>query len=125
MKKRINLTDGELAIAMWLYVKERIKSADITRTEYRESVTGMKQHFLAEHGKGRHYWYNACFLCQRYVSEIAQCNCPLSEDGKDCGFDSTWMDVIRYAENEEHRQKALVACDKILKIMEREAEVIV
>jgi hypothetical protein len=32
------------------------------------------------------------------------------------------MDVTRYSENEEHRQKALVACDKILKIIEEEED---
>ena len=122
MKKRINLTDGELAIAMWLYVKERIKSADITRTEYSESVIGMKLHFLAEHGKGKHYWYNACLLCQRYVSERGTCDCPLSEGGLDCGVGSTWFEVVDYTKDEEHRQKALKACDKIIKITEAENE---
>ena len=122
MKKRINLTDGELAIAMWLYVKERIKSADITRTEYHESVTGMKQHFLAEHGKGKHYWYNACLLCQRYVSEGGTCDCPLSEGGLDCGIGSTWLQVASFATSEGRRQIALEACDRIIRIMEIENE---
>ena len=124
MKKRINLKDGELAIAMWLYVKERIKSADITRTEYRESVTGMKQHFLAEHGKGKHYWYNTCLLCERYITEGGTCVCPLSEGGLDCGIGSTWLQVASFNTSEVHRQKALKACDKIIRIMEREAEVV-
>lgn len=122
MKKRINLTDRELAIAMWVYVKERIKSADITRTEYRESVTGMKQHFLAEHGKGKHYWYNACLLCERYISEGGTCDCPLSEGGLDCGIGSTWLKVACFSTSEKHRQIALEACDKIIKTMEAEDE---
>lgn len=122
MKKRINLTDGELAIAMWLYVKERIKNADITHIEYHESVTGIKLHFLAEHGKGKHYWYNACLLCQRYVTEGGTCDCPLSEGGLDCGIGSTWLKVASFATSEKHRQIALEACDKIIKIMEAEDE---
>ena len=122
MKKRINLTDGELAIAMWLYVKERIKSADITCTEKYESVTGLKLYFLAEHGKGKHYWYNACLLCQRYVSEGGTCDCPLSEGGLDCGIGSTWLQVASFTTSEVHRQKALKACDRIIRIMEIENE---
>lgn len=120
MKKRINLTDKELAIAMWVYIKLYIESAELN-TEVL-TVTELKTFFLREHGKGFFYWYNACFLCQRYVSEIVQCNCPLSEDGKDCGQGSTWLDVVGYARSEEHRQKALWACDRILKIMEAEDE---
>ena len=119
-KKRIKMTDKELAIAMWIYLKLYIEKAELSTEAL--TVTQLKVNFLKAHGKGQFYWYNACFLCQRYVSEIAHCNCPLSEGGKDCGVDSTWMDVTRYAENEEHRQKALVACDKILKIIEEEED---
>lgn len=120
MKKRINLTDKELAIAMWVYIKLYIKSVKL----YTESlsVTQLKASFLRAHGKGIFYWYNACLLCQRYINEVAQCNCPLSEDGKDCGFGSAWWDIAHYAITEEHRQKALKECDKILKIMEAENE---
>lgn len=120
MKKRINLTDKELAIAMWVYVKLYIASAKLCTES--PSVTQLKVGFLRTHGKGFFYWYNACLLCQRYISETEQCNCPLSEGGKDCGVDSTFGDVIKYARDEEHRQKALVACDKIIAIMEAEDE---
>jgi hypothetical protein len=120
MKKRINLTDKELAIAMWVYIKLYIESAKLCTES--PAVTQLKVNFLRAHGKGQFYWYNACFLCQRYISEIGQCNCPLSEDGKDCGIDSPWMYVTGYARDEEHRQKALVACDKIIAIMEAENE---
>ena len=118
MKKRINLTDKELAIAMWVYIKLYIENAELCTESL--TVTQLKSYFLREHGKGFFYWYNACFLCQRYISETSHCNCPLSEGGKDCGFGSTWLDVVGYAKDEEHRQKALKACDKILKIMEAE-----
>ena len=120
MQKRIKMTDKELAIAMWIDIKAHIASAELC-TEA-PSVTQMKITFLKAHGKGEYYWYNACLLCQRYVSEIAQCNCPLSEGGKDCGFGSSWSDVTGYARDEEHRQKALKACDKIIAIMEAEDE---
>lgn len=118
MKKRINLTDKELAIAMWVYIKQYIESAELCTESL--SVTELKVNFLRAHEKGFFYWYNACFLCQRHINEVGRCNCPLSEDGNDCGVGSTWGDVIRYAFDEEHRQKALRACDKILKIMEAE-----
>lgn len=120
MKKRINLTDKELAIAMWVYIKLYIESAKLCTEP--PSVTQLKTSFLREHGKGSLYWYNACLLCQRYINEVAQCNCPLSEGGKDCGFGSAWWDIMDYAITEERRQRALKACDKILKIMEAENE---
>ena len=120
MQKRIKMTDKELAIAMWIYLKLYIESAQLSTEAL--TVTQLKVNFLRAHGKGQFYWYNACFLCQRYISEIAQCNCPLSEGGKDCGFGSTWLNVVGYAKDEEHRQKALVACDKILKIIEEEED---
>ena len=124
MKKRINLTDGELAVGMWLYIKERIKSANLC-TEA-DSITSMKIQYLQEHGKGSKYWYNYCLLCQRYMSEgyNEKCKCPLSEGGLCCSIGSSWWVVTCYAHNEVHRQGALKACDKIIKIMEREAEVV-
>jgi hypothetical protein len=120
MKKRIKMTDKELAVAMWVYVKLYIEGAEL----HTESLTvvQLKENFLKAHGKGFFYWYNACLLCQRYISETEKCNCPLSEDGKDCGMGSSWWDVIHYGMDEEHRQKALEACDKIIAIMEAENE---
>lgn len=120
MKKRINLTDKELAIAMWVYIKLYIESAKLCTES--PSVTSLKTRFLRAHGKGIFYWYNACLLCQRYISEVTQCNCPLSEDGKDCGLGSTWLKVASFATSEKHRQIALEACDKIIAIMEAEDE---
>lgn len=119
-KKRIKMTDKELAVAMWIYVKEYIKSVKLCTESL--SVVQLKTNFLKAHGKGMFYWYNACLLCQRYINENGECNCPLSENGKDCGMGSIWWDVISYGMDEEHRQKALEACDKIIKIMENEHE---
>ncbi len=119
-KKRIKMTDKELAIAMWVYIKLYIESTKLCTES--PSVTQLKTRFLRAHRKGMFYWYNSCLLCQRYISEIDKCNCPLSEDGKDCGQGSTWFDVTGYARSEERRQKALWACDRILKIMEAEDE---
>lgn len=120
MKKRIKMTDKELAVAMWVYIKLYIEGAELNTES--PSVTNLKADFLKAHEKGFFYWYNACLLCQRYVNENGTCNCPLSEDGKDCGVDSSWWDVARYSLTEEDRQKALKACDKIIKIMEAENE---
>ena len=120
MKKRIEMTDKELAVAMWVYIKLYIESAELCTES--PSVTNLKARFLKAHGKGFSYWYNVCLLCQRYINERGKCNCPLSEDGKDCGMGSTWLVVVSYAKDEEHRQKALKACDKIIAIMEAENE---
>lgn len=119
-KKRIKMTDKELAVAMWIYVKEYIKSAELCTESL--PIPRLKVDFLKAHGKGMFYWYNDCLLCQRHINENGECNCPLSENGKDCGMGSTWWDVIHYAITEEHRQMALKACDKIIKIMEAENE---
>ena len=120
MKKRIKMTDKELAIAIWVYIKLYIEGAELNTESL--SVVQLKTRFLRAHGKGMLYWYNSCLLCQRYINENGKCNCPLSEDGKDCGVDSSWWDVSRYAVTEENRQKALKACDKIIKIMEAEKD---
>lgn len=124
MKKRINLTDGELAVGMWLYIKEKIKVAELNTESL--AITDMKIQYLKEHGKARDYWYNYCLLCQRYMSEgyNETCNCPLFEGGLCCSIGSSWWIVTCYATSEEHRQRALKACDKIIRIMEREAEVV-
>ena len=120
MKKRINLTDKELAIAMWVYIRLYIENAELCTESL--TVTQLKENFLRAHGKGFFYWYNACFLCQRHINEGGKCHCPLSEGGKDCGVGSTWFEVIDYAKDKVHRQKALKACDKIIKIMKAENE---
>lgn len=122
MKKRINLTDGELAVGMWLYIKERIKNEDL-RTEA-ECITNMKLQYLKAHGKTGNYWYNLCLLCQRYMTEgyHTKCKCPLAEGGLCCSIGSSWWIVACYAKGEEYRQKALKACDKIIEIMKKEAE---
>lgn len=120
MKKRINLTDKELAIGMWIYVYNYIASADISTPQ--ASVTNLKVKYLNEHYKGRFYWYNACLLCQRYINEGGNCSCPLSEGGKDCGIGSTWLKVCDYFYSEKNRQEALEACKKIINIMIAEAE---
>ena len=122
MKKRINLTDGELAVGMWLYIKERIKTAE-QNTEAL-AITDMKIQYLKEHGKKVNYWYNYCLLCQRYMVEgyNTKCKCPLSEGGLCCSVGSSWWIVTVYSHSEEHRQRALKACDKIIEVMKKEAE---
>ena len=124
MKKRINLTDGELAVGMWLYIKERIKSEDLRTEAEVECITKMKIQYLRAHGKGKNYWYNLCLLCQRYIKEgyNTECKCPLSEGGLCCSVGSSWWAVVCYTNSEEHRQRALKACDKIIEIMKKEAE---
>lgn len=115
MKKTINLTDGELAIGMWIYVYNYIAGADISYPQV--SVTSLKLKYLEKHGKGRHYWYNVCLLCQRYCNEGGKCECPLSENGLDCGIGSSWLKVCDYFYSEKHRQEALEVCEKIINIM--------
>ena len=122
IKKRIKLTDKELAIAMWVYIKLYIEGAELNTESL--SVVQLKTHFLHAHGKNSNYWYNLCLLCQRYITEgyNTRCKCPLAEGGLCCSIGSSWWAVACYANSEEHKQRALKACDKIIKIMEAEKD---
>ena len=118
--KRIKLTDEELAIAMWVYIYFKIASFNVLE-DNTVAITKWKFDFLRAHGYGKDYWYNACLLCQRYCNEVRKCKCPLSENGLDCGYDSSYGKVTRYYINEWTNKEALKSCKKIIKVMVREA----
>ena len=120
-RKRINPTDEELAIGMWVYLYLKIDAFDVDKDEA-ESVIRWKFNYLEEHGILPEHWYNACLLCQRYINEGGTCNCPLSEGGLDCGYESTYNKVVAYYINEHNKKKALEACKKIIGIMIKEAD---
>lgn len=115
------LEDNQLAIEMWEYIRKKIEEFDpaTVTSENVKTVTDWKAEFLKLHGKGVHYWYNMCLLCQRYIDERAKCKCPLSERGKDCGKGSTWEAVCSYYKD---KARALKGVEKIIKVMKEEAE---
>jgi hypothetical protein len=123
MKKRIKLTDEELAIGMWVFIYLKIKAYNRNKDQG-VSITNWKHLWLKEHGLGEDYWYNGCLLCQRYMNERHRCKCPLSEGGLDCGEGSLYLCVLRYyyRDNPDSKKQALEACKEIIKIMIEEAD---
>ena len=118
MNKRIKLTDEELAIGMWVYIYLKISEYEKDSGSY---VVGWKTEYLRAHGKA-HAWRNNCLLCSRYYSIFSTCNCPLSEDGKNCGEGSTYESVHLYYMTKSHKAQALKACKRIIGIMIKEAD---
>lgn len=124
MKKRIKLTDEELAIGMWVYIyleiSKELKADDVYLLV--RSVNIFKRRYLKAHGLGEYYWYNCCLLCQRYLKEGEKCKCPLSEDGKDCGDGSLYKKASLYYVDRRYQEEAIEACKEIIKIMIKEAD---
>ena len=122
MKKRIDLTDSQLAIAMWVYIYLRISEYDVESADCATTITGMKEHFLEEHFRYR-LWHGTCLLCARYYRNLpAHCVCPLSEGGLDCMRGSSYWHVTRYYLTTETKARALTSCKKIIEIMIKEHE---
>lgn len=119
-KKRIDLTDSQLAIAMWVYIYLRISEYDVKSADYATTITGMKEHFLEEHSRDN-LWHGNCLLCERYYRDLPErCACPLSEGGRDCMAGSSYEYVARYHYTAETKARAMTSCKKIIKIMIKE-----
>ena len=125
--KRIDMTDVELATAMWVYIYLFIESYDGSAEEA-PHITTLKEHFLLEHGcervwRGDVKWRSSCLLCQRYLYAEGgtddTCACPLSEGGLSCGRGSAWNRVNNYI---KEREIALACAKYILKIVAREED---
>ncbi len=122
---RVKMTEDELALGMWIYVYLFIynfKPTPINR-ETAPSISELKFDYLRAHGFSPANWNNACLLCQRYEKE-ACVNCPLSEDGLDCGEGSAWYRATLYASNpnENVREDVLDAVKYIIKVMFEEVK---
>ena len=119
MKKRINLTDGELAVGMWTYILLFVENWHGSRVRA-PSIAGLKLKYLLSHGKDYDYWENDCYLCNKYSIEgRCTCKCPLNKDGSRCGVGSTWWRACEYSFN---KGGAIEAIKEILEIMKKEAE---
>lgn len=115
MKKRIKLTDKELAISMWVYIYLKI-SEYVIGTDSMSDICGWKVRYLRAHKK-ENYWRNNCLLCSLHYNTISKCECPLSENGKDCGEGSTYESVCRYYKSKSHKAQALKACKRIIQVL--------
>lgn len=117
MKKRIKLTDTELALGMWLYITLNVAmKAEI-------NLPWLKRWYLVCHSKDRDYWEKGCYLCEKYADNIGCHKCPLHKAQRlkptECGCASrTWYGKICsfYTSKEEK----LSCCCKIIDVMRRE-----
>lgn len=122
MKERMKLTEKELAIGMWQYIKTRIVCDDNSYGGI--YVTYLKRDYLSAHNC-LNLWKNDCILCDKYL----KCElCPLNNciQGKDslyrrvCGVINYGLGVTRELENNKYsRDTRLEACDKIIGVIER------
>ena len=117
--KRIKLTDAELAIGMWTYI---LLFVEAWEGEYEDapSIAKLKLEYLLSH-VGYDHWINDCYLCSKYCNGLTDCKCPLNEEGKCCGVDSTWWKACVYA-MPYHKEEAIKAIKKILKVTIKEYE---
>lgn len=118
MKKRIKLTDKELAIGMWVYICLYIESYN-DEYEGHEYISSLKRRWLEEHYKINYtigkasYWENNCWLCNKYWLDHCS-DCPLIK----CGMDSLYDKVTDYYLNKDYQIKALKCAKKILNVMQ-------
>ena len=115
--KRIELTDTELALGMWLYISLNVARKEEVNLPY------IKQWYLACHNKDKDYWEKSCYLCEKYANGTVCCKCPLHKAQElkptECGCSSaTWYGKICsfYTSKEEK----LSCCCKIVDVMRRE-----
>ena len=119
MKKRINLTDGELAVGIWTYILLFVENWH-GEPNYATSIPSLKLGYLLSHGRDYDHWVNDCYLCNKYCIE-GRCTrkCPLNKDGSCCGIGSAWWRACTYPYNKD---KAIEAIKKILEVTIKEYE---
>ena len=119
MKKRMKLTEKELAIGMWLYIKLCIR--------YREDlvVAQIKCMYMKKHGIPATLFENNCILCDKHKSVCSECplySCSLK-------FKTLWAVVVNricgynyfsMCERPFTLDERLDACDKIIEAIEKD-----
>lgn len=122
MKKRIKLTDKELAIGMWVYICLYIESYT-DKLEEHEAIVTLKRVWLEKHYIKSFtvcedfYWEHDCWLCHKYWN--GNClGCPL----KKCDRGSIYEGVTEYYLNKESQNNALEYAKRILGIIQKEVE---
>ena len=119
MKNRVKLTDKEIAIGMWTYIKLCILNHD------KNPIALIKYVYLSTHhmiGK----WPNFCILCHKHdekCSECPLCSCSIYHKTPwstvtDCVF--TRNPITNAKKSEITLQERLEACDKIIEAIEKD-----
>ena len=123
MKKRMKLTEKELAIGMWLYIKLMIQQNNSYEIAY---IPNLKRDYLSAHDT-HVSWINDCIFCDIYDSCIV---CPLHTCNpikwflyqQACGFTLSPRDNHYEAITTDHkfyRKTRLSACNKIMELIEK------
>lgn len=115
VKNQAKLTEKELAIGMWLYVKENIP--------YCDNIPLIKREYLHKHHKVDK-WKNNCILCSKYRLECSEC--PLGSCSNE--YKTLWSVVVNGVWNGstmlvDHPftlEERLEACDKIIEAIEKD-----
>ena len=122
MKKRMNLTEKELAIGMWLYVKSRIHTFKNIAIHHSD-IMSLKYDYIQEHDTIAD-WPSYCILCKRHNKVCPEC--PLGSCGLEdktlwavvtnCVYDANAKAYVSPFTLEER----LEACDKIIEAIEKD-----
>lgn len=125
MKKRIELTDKELAIGMWVYICLYIESYNIMSSDTigHAMIATLKRVWLEKHYiksftvSEDFYWEHDCYLCHKHWKNNCL-SCPLRQ----CGIGSLYDEVTDYYRNKDYQIKALRCAKTILSVIQEEAE---
>ena len=125
MKKRIRLTEKELAIGTWLYVKMMIQRDNLYHRDY---IPNLKDEYLSAHNRCD-LWINNCILCDKYLLVDYCSGCPLviCNPMRSClyqkarGYKLSYMTYhVETAISHKYCLKTrLKACDKIIEAIEK------
>lgn len=122
-KKRIKLTDEELALGSWLYV-----ILHIANDENFDEIHYCKGNYLRTHDK--YSWKNNCLYCEKYYNYRCS-QCPLKDaeikEGIEfydwCGCDDdSWYDNLIYTKYYSQKERigyALKICEVFAKELKR------
>lgn len=121
-RKRIKLTDKELAIGMWVYICLYIESYDHTSSELKW-IVNVKKEWLKKHYKKSYtvspefYWEHDCYLCHKHWKDNCL-RCPLGK----CSTGSLYEGVAYYFDSKVKQVKALECAKRILNVIAKEEE---
>lgn len=128
-RKRIELTDGELALGSWLYITYKI----IIDKDWDDIYVG-KDEYLSAHHFSTHWWSNGCILCEKHIRQVSRScgRCPLkriqkkkgvnSKDWCGCGANS-WYENVCYKSKATHSKRissAINICNVLAKELRKE-----
>lgn len=128
-RKRIELTEGELALGSWLYVTLQI----ITDEAWDEIYEG-KEAYLSAHEFHYSNWTNGCKLCEKHIDSARYTcrRCPLKKAQKSKGVNSTdwcgcgdnsWYEKVCYARKGTHSERissAINICNVLAEELKKE-----